>query len=156
MAGVKKVESGYAGGKVENPSYEAVCTGTTDHAEVIKVWFDPKETTFANVLKTFFKSHDPTTLNSQGADRGTQYRSAIFYGSEAQRDVAKEVIKELTDAAAFDSPIVTEVTPGEGVDSKFLYYRAEDYHQDYYKRNPEQGYCRAVIRPKLSKLGLRF
>jgi methionine-S-sulfoxide reductase len=156
MAGVKKVESGYAGGKVENPSYEAVCSGSTGHAEVIKVWFDPKVASFTDVLRTFFKSHDPTTLNAQGADTGTQYRSAVFFNSDAQRDAAKELIKELTDAAAFSSPIVTEVTPGEPVDSKFLYYRAEDYHQDYYKRNPSQGYCRAVIRPKLSKLGLRF
>ncbi|KAA0167754.1 hypothetical protein FNF27_01720 [Cafeteria roenbergensis] len=154
--GVKKVESGYAGGKTKDPSYEQVCSGTTGHAEVVRLWFDPAVTTYEAILRVFFKAHDPTTLNRQGADTGTQYRSAVFYASDEERDTANALIKELNDSGSFSSPIVTEVTAGIGADPSFLYYSAEKYHQDYYVRNPGQGYCRAVIAPKLAKLGLKF
>jgi len=156
MAGIKKVEPGYAGGRTKSPTYEQVCSGTTGHAEVIKLWFDPSETTYERVLRTFFKAHDPTTLNRQGGDTGTQYRSAIYFDNDEQRETAQKLIEELNKSGTFASPIVTEVTAGEGVKDDFLYYTAETYHHDYYKRNPAQGYCRAVIKPKLSKLGLRF
>ena len=145
LQGVAKVESGYSGGAVKNPSYELVCTGTTGHAEVVQITFDPQVITFRQLLEVFFTIHDPTTLNRQGADVGTQYRSAIFYHSDEQQAVAEEVIREIEAAGIWDRPIVTEVTPFE------VFYRAEDYHQEYFRRNPGQSYCRVVIAPKVAK-----
>jgi peptide-methionine (S)-S-oxide reductase len=144
--GVERVESGYAGGRVANPSYEAVCTGTTGHAEVVQVTFDPAVITFGDLLHVFFGIHDPTTMDRQGADIGPQYRSAIFYHDAAQRAEAERVIAELTAERVWDDPIVTELVPFEA------FYPAEDYHRDYYRRNPAQAYCRAVIAPKVAKL----
>jgi len=144
MEGVKSSTSGYAGGTVPDPTYEQVCTGTTGHAEVIQVEFDPARISYEKILETFWKAHDPTTLNRQGNDRGTQYRSVIFYHSEAQK-LAAEKSKRAAQAK-FADPIVTQIAPL----TKF--YRAEDYHQDYYRKHPEQGYCRVIIKPKLDKL----
>jgi peptide-methionine (S)-S-oxide reductase len=146
LKGVEKVESGYAGGRVPNPSYEAVCTGTTGHAEVVQVTFDPTVVSYADLLHVYFTIHDPTTLDRQGADSGTQYRSAIFYHTPRQKAEAERVIAELTAEGVFDDPIVTEVKPLEA------FYPAEEYHRDYYRRNPNQGYCRAVIAPKVAKV----
>ena len=146
LKGVEKVESGYAGGHVANPSYEQVCTGTTGHAEVLQITFDPAIISFDDLLHVFFTIHDPTTLNRQGADVGTQYRSAIFYNSPEQKAVAERVIAELQAEGVWDDPIVTEVKPLE------IFYPAEEYHRDYYRRNPNQGYCRAVIAPKVAKV----
>lgn len=146
LDGVKAVESGYMGGTTENPTYKQISTGTTGHAEVTRIYFDPEVITFETLLDWLWRSHDPTTLNRQGADVGTQYRSAIFYHNEAQRAAA-----EASKAAAqssFDSPIVTEITPA----SKF--YIAEDYHQDYFRNNQNAPYCQMVIQPKLKKLDL--
>lgn len=147
LDGVLDVTSGYMGGHVPNPTYRAVCSGSTGHAEVVQVRFDPTKIGYADLLDTFWKLHDPTTLNRQGADVGTQYRSAIFWHSPAQRDAAER--SKQAAAAAFAEPIVTEITAAS------TFYPAEDYHQDYYRQNREQGYCRAVIRPKLDKLGLQ-
>jgi len=144
--GILGVESGYMGGSVENPTYKAVCTGLTGHAEVVQVEFDPSVISYDAVLAWFWQLHDPTTLNRQGNDVGTQYRSAIFYHSEEQR-VAAEASKAKAQAN-FSNPIVTEITAAS------TYYPGEDYHQDYYRQNREQGYCRMVIAPKLDKLGL--
>lgn len=146
LKGVERVQSGYAGGRVENPSYEDVCTGTTGHAEVVQVTFDPQVVTFDDLLHVFFTIHDPTTLNRQGADVGTQYRSAIFYHSAEQKATAERVIAELQAEKVWDDPIVTELKPLDA------FYPAEEYHRDYYRRNPNQGYCRAVIAPKVAKL----
>ena len=146
VRGVEKVESGYAGGRLANPTYEAVCGGQTGHAEVVQVTYDPSVISFRELLEIFFTIHDPTTLNRQGADVGTQYRSAIFYHSAGQKQDAEEMIATLTREQVFDSPIVTEIAPLE------RFYPAEEYHRDYYRRNPNQGYCRAVIAPKVSKL----
>jgi peptide-methionine (S)-S-oxide reductase len=146
LRGVERVESGYAGGRVPDPSYEAVCTGTTGHAEVVQVTFDPAVITFGDLLHVFFGIHDPTTMDRQGADIGPQYRSAIFYHDAAQRAEAERVIAELTAERIWDDPIVTELVPFEA------FYPAEDYHRDYYRRNPAQAYCRAVIAPKVAKL----
>ena len=146
IRGVEGVESGYAGGRVANPSYELVCSGMTGHAEVVQVTFDPGVVSFRDLLQVFFTIHDPTTLNRQGADIGTQYRSAIFYHSPGQRATAEQVISELEREKVFDSPIATEVAPLDA------FYPAEAYHRDYYRRNPGQGYCRAVIAPKVAKL----
>lgn len=143
--GVLRVESGYAGGHVENPSYEQVCTGATGHAEVVQITFDPSIISFQEILEVFFDIHDPTTLNRQGADVGTQYRSAIFYHSEAQKQVARKIIADLQARHAFANPIVTEVSPLE------MFYPAEGYHRDYYQNHPGQPYCRMVIAPKLTK-----
>jgi peptide-methionine (S)-S-oxide reductase len=140
------VVSGYAGGTVPNPSYELVCSGTTGHAEVVQVTFDPSIIAYRDLLTIFFTIHDPTTLNRQGADLGTQYRSAIFYHSEEQRVTAQQVIAELTASGVWDDPIVTELAPIE------QFYRAETYHQEYYERNPAQPYCQAVIAPKVAKV----
>ena len=143
IPGVKSVASGYAGGTKENPTYKEVCTGTTGHAEVIQVVYDPKVVSYDKILETFWDAHDPTTLNRQGNDAGTQYRSVIFYNNDAQKAAA-----EKSKAAAqkhFDKPIVTQIVPL----TKF--YKAEDYHQDYYRNNSNQGYCRAIIRPKVEK-----
>jgi peptide-methionine (S)-S-oxide reductase len=145
VKGVTSVESGYSGGKTENPTYKEVCTGTTGHAEVCQIKFDPSVITFTEILEVFFKTHNPTTLNQQGADIGTQYRSVIFYHSKEQKEIAEKIKKELDAAGAFTKPIVTEISPlGK-------YYKAEEYHQDFYKRNPNQGYCAAVIAPKMDK-----
>jgi peptide-methionine (S)-S-oxide reductase len=150
LEGVETVVSGYAGGQVPNPTYQAVCSGVTGHAEMVQVTFDPEEITFRELLEVFFSMHDPTTLNQQGADRGTQYRSAVFYHSPEQEATAKEVIGELEAEHVYDAPFVTEVVPLE------TFYAAEQYHQNYYERNPGQGYCRAVIAPKVAKLRQRY
>jgi peptide-methionine (S)-S-oxide reductase len=146
VRGVEKVESGYAGGRVPNPSYELVCTGMSGHAEVVQVTYHPEQISFRELLEIFFTIHDPTTLNRQGADSGTQYRSAIYYHSPEQKTAAEQMIRELTAAGVFPDPIVTEIT---ALDE---FYPAEEYHRDYYARNPTQGYCRAVVGPKVSKM----
>jgi peptide-methionine (S)-S-oxide reductase len=145
LDGVLHVESGYAGGRVPHPSYYQVCTGTTGHAEVVQVTFNPAVLSFREILEVFFAIHDPTTLNRQGADVGTQYRSAIFYHSPEQKEIAEQMIRGLEDAHTWDAPIVTEVTPFTA------FYQAEETHQEYYQRNPAQPYCRVVISPKLAK-----
>lgn len=150
LRGVSKVVSGYSGGSIPNPSYQAVCTGATGHAEVTQVSFDPVVISYRDLLDVFFTIHDPTTLNRQGADEGTQYRSAIFYHSPEQKGVAEGVIKELEAEKVWDDPIVTEVVPLE------TFYAAENYHQDYYARNASQPYCRAVIAPKVAKLRSKY
>ena len=146
LEGVKTVASGYTGGKVENPTYKQVSAGTSGHAEVIQLTYDPKVVSFAELLEVFWQTHDPTTLNRQGADVGTQYRSAIFYHTPEQKTLAEKYKQELDAAGAFNSPIVTEIVPA----SKF--YKAEDYHQNYYNLNSSQPYCSYVITPKLEKL----
>ncbi len=146
LKGVEKVESGYSGGRVPDPSYELVCTGTTGHAEVVHITFDPRVISFRDLLNVFFTIHDPTTLNRQGGDVGTQYRSSIFYHTPAQKADAERVIAELEAARVWDPKIVTEVEPFEQL------YPAEEYHRDYYRRNPNQGYCRVVIAPKVAKV----
>jgi peptide-methionine (S)-S-oxide reductase len=146
--GVQDVTSGFMGGDVPNPSYRDVCTGRTGHAEVVQVTFDPDVLPYEELLDWFWRLHDPTTLNRQGADVGTQYRSAIFYHSEAQREAAEKSKREADASGVFSDPIVTEITAAGP------YYQADEYHQDYYRQNKEQGYCRVVIRPKLEKLGL--
>jgi len=143
--GVVKVESGYSGGTVENPSYQEVCTGTTGHAEVTQITYDPSVISFDELLEIFWKTHDPTTLNKQGNDVGTQYRSVIFYHNEEQKELAEKYKSELNKSGAWDNPIVTEISPF----TKF--YSAEGYHQDYYENNPNQGYCAFVITPKVEK-----
>lgn len=145
LEGVTDVVSGYAGGRVPNPTYQHVCTGETGHAEVVQVRFDPEVISFRDLLRVFFTIHDPTTLNRQGDDIGTQYRSAIFYHSPAQRQAAEETIAELTQAKVWNQPIVTEVAPFQAV------YPAEDYHQEYFRRNPLQPYCQTVVAPKVAK-----
>jgi len=145
LSGIKEVVSGYSGGKVANPYYNQVCTGTTGHAEALQIIFDPREISYQDILEVFFTVHDPTTLNRQGADIGPQYRSAIFYHNEEQRAIAEQVIQRLEAARVFDAPIVTEVTPFS------TFYPAEDYHQEYFKRNPEQRYCQVVIAPKVAE-----
>ena len=150
MKGVESVESGYIGGKHPNPSYEAVCTGRTGHTEAVQITFDPKVVSYRELLEVFFAIHDPTTLNRQGHDVGTQYRSAIFYHSPDQKAVAEDVIAVLTKDKVFDDPIVTEVVPAA------TFYVAEDYHQEYFARNPTQGYCVAVVNPKVAKFRKLF
>jgi peptide-methionine (S)-S-oxide reductase len=150
LRGVRGVVSGYAGGHVANPTYYQVCDGTTGHAEVVQITFDPREVSFRELLEVFFTIHDPTTLNRQGADVGTQYRSAIFYHTPEQRETAEAVIAEITSARVWDSPIVTEVVPFTE------FYPAEDYHQNYFEKNPYQPYCRAVVAPKVSKFRKQF
>lgn len=150
LEGVEHVESGYAGGHVENPTYRAVCTGTTGHAEVVQITYDSDVIRFEDLLDVFFTIHDPTTLNRQGADVGPQYRSAIFYHDEEQKQVAEQKIQQVTDEGWWTDPIVTEVTPLD------RFYVAEDYHQDYFKNNPNQGYCRMIIAPKVAKLRQKF
>lgn len=150
LRGVKSVVSGYAGGSTQNPTYEQVCGGRTGHAEVIKIDYDPGEITFKDLLTVFFATHDPTTLNRQGNDVGTQYRSAIFYANEEQKREAEAFIKELNDSKSFGKPVVTTLEPlGE-------FYEAEDYHQKYYANNPYQPYCQYMIPPKLQKLHKQF
>ena len=145
LEGVYNVEAGYAGGAVKNPSYKEVCTGNTGHAEVIRLRYDPKKISYRELLDVFFNTHDPTTLNRQGADVGTQYRSAIFYHNDEQKAEAEKMIADLEKAEVFDNKIVTEITAINN------YYVAENYHQDYYNNNKNAGYCRAVINPKLEK-----
>jgi peptide-methionine (S)-S-oxide reductase len=150
LKGVVSVESGYSGGKLQNPSYAQVCDGDTGHAEVVQVTFDPLVLTYHALLTVFFSIHDPTTLNRQGADEGPQYRSAIFYHDEAQKETAEQVIRKIEDAGIWDHPIVTEVTPFD------KFYLAEDYHQEYFAHNSFQPYCRAVIAPKVSKFRKQY
>lgn len=150
LRGVTKVVSGYAGGQVPNPNYATVCSGSTGHAEVLQIAFDPAVITFRDLLDVFFTIHDPTTLNQQGGDVGTQYRSAIFFHSPEQRRVAEDVVRELEAAKVWDDPIVTEIVPCT------VFYPAENYHQEYYRRNANQPYCRAVIAPKVAKLRSKY
>ncbi len=144
--GVVKVKSGYSGGHVKNPSYREVCEGTTGHAEVVQITYDPEKVSYEGLLEVFFKSHDPTTLNRQGNDVGTQYRSAIFYHSDDQKTVAESVKSQLDREAVFGDPIVTEVTPYDA------FYPAEDYHDDYFAQNGSQPYCAFVVKPKVDKV----
>ena len=146
LKGVTRVVSGYANGHVANPTYREVCTGRTGHNEVVEVSFDPDVVSLHDLLVVFFTTHDPTTLNRQGADRGTQYRSGVYYQRDDQRETAESVKGALTEQGVYADPIVTEIVPLES------FYPAEDYHQDYYARNPAQPYCQAVIAPKVSKL----
>ena len=150
LRGVESVVSGYAGGHDPDPTYEAVCSETTGHAEVVQIAFDPDMVSFRELLEVFFTIHDPTTLNRQGNDVGTQYRSAIYYHDEEQRLVAEEVIEEMTVAGLWDDPIVTEVTALD------TFYEAEEYHQQYFEKNPFQPYCFVVVRPKVSKFRKKF
>ncbi len=145
LRGVEKVESGYSGGTVANPTYRQVCTGTTGHAEVVRITFDPKVISYKELLEVFFTVHDPTTRNRQGADVGEQYRSVILYDDEKQKQTAEQVIKEITDQKVWDAPIVTQLVPAKP------FYMAEDYHQEYFANNPNQPYCRVVIAPKVAK-----
>lgn len=150
IKGVQGVESGYAGGHVPNPSYRAVCNGDTGHAEVVQVRFDPSVVSYRDLLNVFFAIHDPTTLNRQGADVGTQYRSAIFYHNDDQKMIAEELIESLNAQKIWDAPIVTQLAPLD------KFYMAEDYHQEYFARNPYQPYCMAVVAPKVSKFRKHF
>ena len=150
LQGVESVESGYMGGQRPNPTYEAVCNGDTGHAEVVRVTFDPKVLSYRDLLEVFFVIHDPTTLNRQGADAGTQYRSVILTHSDEQRAAAEEIRGELERDKIFDDPIVTEIAP------LTVFYPAEEYHRDYFSRNPNQPYCRAVVAPKVSKFRKQF
>lgn len=150
LDGVELVESGYCGGSVKDPSYKEVCTGTTGHVEVCRVTFDPSVVTFEDILQVFFASHDPTTLNRQGNDAGTQYRSAVFYHNEDQKRITDDYIKQLTSAKTWADPIVTEVVPAD------TFYKAEDYHQNYFAQNGSQPYCQFVVRPKVEKFQKQF
>jgi methionine-S-sulfoxide reductase len=150
LKGVESAVSGYSGGRVPNPTYEQICTGGTGHAEVIQVTYDPEVITFPELLEVFWMTHDPTTLNQQGPDHGTQYRSAVFYHTDEQRELAEKYMQRLDESGAFDAPIVTEIT-------KFQkFYPAEDYHQEYFAANPRQPYCRAVVKPKVVKFRKAF
>jgi peptide-methionine (S)-S-oxide reductase len=148
--GVHSVVSGYSGGNVKNPSYREVTTGRTGHAEVIQITYDPSMVSYTELLEIFFKTHDPTTLNRQGADVGTQYRSVVFYHDEQQKKTVEGIIRDLDDEKIWNNPIVTEVTAFE------QFYQAEEYHQEYFANNPNQGYCRVVIQPKIDKLNKVF
>jgi peptide-methionine (S)-S-oxide reductase len=150
LKGVASVVSGYAGGTVANPTYKQVCTGTTGHAEVAQITFDPKIISYADLLRVFFTVHDPTTLNRQGHDVGTQYRSAIFYHNAAQKQIAQDVIREITAEKIWRDPIVTQVASFE------VFYPAEDYHQEYFANNPNQPYCQAVVAPKVAKFRAHY
>jgi peptide-methionine (S)-S-oxide reductase len=150
LKGVTDVVSGYSGGQTANPSYEMVCSGRTGHAEVVQVTFDPQQISLREILEVFFTVHDPTTLNRQGADVGTQYRSAIYYHSDEQKAAAEAVIQAFTAEKVWGKPIVTEVAPFKA------FYPAEEYHQEYFARNPEQGYCQIVIAPKVVKFRKKF
>lgn len=145
LRGVEKVDSGYSGGSVANPSYRQVCSGTTGHAEVVRLTYDPSIISYRDLLGVFFTIHDPTTVNRQGADVGAQYRSAVFYNTDAQQDDARAVIADLTAKHVWDAPIVTEVVAASD------FFPGETHHQDYYAQNPDQGYCRVVIAPKVAK-----
>jgi peptide-methionine (S)-S-oxide reductase len=150
LDGIASVQSGYAGGTVPSPTYEQVCSGTTGHAEVVQVQFDPSVLSYREVLEVFFTIHNPTTLNRQGADRGTQYRSVVFYHSPEQEATARAVIQELMDERVYEDAIVTEVKP------LTAFYPAEQYHQEYFRRNPNQPYCQAVIAPKVAKFRAKY
>jgi peptide-methionine (S)-S-oxide reductase len=150
IRGVERIEPGYTGGSVPNPSYEQVSTGTTGHAEAAQIFFDPKVISYKEILEIYFTMHDPTSLNRQGADVGTQYRSAIFYHSPEQKTIAEELIDELNKEGIWNKPIVTEVVPLK------TFYKAETYHKDYYKKHPKEPYCQVVIAPKIAKLQQRF
>ena len=150
VKGVTEVVSGYIGGKVKTPSYEAVCTGLTGHAEAVQVKYDPQQVSYKQLLQVFFTIHDPTTLNRQGADIGTQYRSAIFYHDQNQKETAEEVMRELVAEKVWSNRIVTQLTPY----SEF--YPAEEYHQDYFTKNPYQGYCQMVVAPKVAKFRKKY
>ncbi len=150
LQGVTDVVSGYSGGAIPNPTYKQVCTGETGHAEVVQVTFDPNVVSYREILEIFFSIHDPTTRNRQGADEGTQYRSAIFYHSPEQKATAEQVIREFSSAGLWGNPIVTEVKP------LAAFYPAEEYHQEYFRRNPNQGYCRAVVAPKVAKFRKQY
>lgn len=150
VKGVTKVVSGYTGGKVKNPTYREICTGMTGHAEVTQITFDPSVVSFEELLEVFWNTHDPTTLNRQGADEGTQYRSAVFYADENQKALAEAYKKQLEASHVYKNPIVTEIT------ALATFYPAEDYHQNYYELNPNQGYCQYVIRPKVDKFKKQF
>ena len=148
--GVVSVKSGYSNGTAVNPTYEQVCSGTTGHAEVCQIVFDPEKVSLGKILHVFWRTHDPTTLNRQGNDKGTQYRSGIYYHSEAQREYAEKYKKKLNEVKAFDDPVITEIKAV----SNFSF--AEDYHQNYFRSNPNAGYCRAIIRPKMEKFRAAF
>jgi peptide-methionine (S)-S-oxide reductase len=148
--GVEKVLSGYIGGEVKNPTYRQICTGTTGHAEAVKILYNPDQISFETLLEIFWEIHDPTSLNRQGADQGTQYRSAIFYLNKNQKEVSLKAIKDLEEKNIYDNKIVTEVTKAD------TFYEAEGYHQDYYKNNNKQSYCRIVINPKLNKITKKY
>ena len=150
LKGVEEVVSGYSGGHKENPTYQEVCSETTGHAEVVQIRFDADVISFKEILQVFFTVHNPTTMNRQGNDIGTSYRSAIFYHSDEQKRVAEEVIKEITAEGIYDNPIVTEVTPFD------KFYSAEGYHQEYFANNPNQPYCAAVVAPKVAKFRQKF
>jgi peptide-methionine (S)-S-oxide reductase len=150
LMGVVSVESGYSGGAVVGPGYQEVCTGATGHAEVVRVNFDPEIVSYREILQIFFTIHDPTSLNRQGADVGTQYRSVILYRDEAQKQTAVEVIREIEAEKIWDKPLVTKLVPFEA------FYIAEDYHQEYFKKNPYQGYCQMVVAPKVAKFRQKF
>ena len=150
LEGVEKVASGYAGGAIPNPSYEQVCSGRTGHAEIVQVTFDPGVVTYEDLLGVFFTIHDPTTLNRQGNDVGTQYRSAIFYHDDEQKAAAEQAIREITEARIWSRPIVTEIVPLTD------FYPAEAYHQDYFKNNPYQPYCQVVVAPKVAKFRKQY
>ncbi len=150
LKGVTKVESGYSGGKIANPTYRKVCSGLTGHAEVVRVFFDPGVISYKEILSVFFSVHDPTTLNRQGADVGTQYRSVIFYNSEHQKQEAEEVIEELKRQEVYDKPVVTEISPAGD------FFIAEKSHQNYFENNSNQPYCQVVINPKLKKFREKF
>jgi peptide-methionine (S)-S-oxide reductase len=150
LEGVTSVESGYMGGQMPNPTYERVCDGDTGHAEVVQVTFDPAQITFRDLLEVFFVIHDPTTLNRQGNDTGTQYRSAIFYHTPAQRADAEKIVRELADDKAFSAPIVTEIVPA------VQFHVAERYHQEYFENNPNQPYCQFIVAPKVAKFRQKF
>lgn len=150
LKGVRDVVSGYSGGHTENPTYREVCSETTGHAEVVNITFDPKEISFRDILRVFFTVHDPTTLNRQGGDIGTSYRSAIFYRSPEQKQIAHEVVEEITSEKLYGDPVVTEITEFAN------FYPAEDYHQEYFANNPTQPYCAAVVAPKVRKFRDKF
>jgi len=150
VRGITDVESGYCNGHVERPRYEQVCTGSTGHAEVVRLRFDPAILSVREILEIFFATHDPTTLNRQGADVGTQYRSAIFYTSETQKTTAEAVFRQLAEEKVWDNPVVTEIKPLD------VFFPAEDYHQEYFARNPYQGYCQFVVAPKVSKFKKKY
>ena len=150
LKGVERVEPGYSGRSLPNPTYEQVCSGTTRHAEVVQVTFDPNVISFREILDVFFAMHNPTTLNRQGSDVGTQYRSVIFYHDEEQKATAKKVIEELTETKTWDAPIITQIEPFKA------FYQAEEYHKNYFKRHPEQAYCQVIIAPKIAKFKKLF
>ncbi len=150
VKGVEKVESGYSGGKIKNPSYREICTGSTGHAEVTQITFDPGIVSYEELLEVFWNTHDPTTLNRQGADEGTQYRSVVFYHNDEQKKTTEAYVKQLEASKVYKNPVLTEISP------LAIFYKAEDYHQNYYALNPNQSYCQYVIRPKVDKFKKQF